>query len=60
MKLEVHIPDELLSLMSEDEIKSKIEEFIKELSFEQNISKQEYEKYLKLLNKIEKEILEKL
>ncbi len=37
MKIEIYIPDELLLTMSKDEIKSKIEDFIKELSFEQKL-----------------------
>lgn len=37
MKLEIFIPDDLLTSMSEDEIKTKIEDFIKKLSFEQKL-----------------------
>ena len=37
MKLEVYIPEELLTLMSEAELKSKIEDFIRLLSFEQKL-----------------------
>ena len=37
MKIEIYIPDELLADMSKDEIKSKIEDFIKDLSFEQKL-----------------------
>ena len=37
MKIEIYIPDELLDSMSKDEIKSKIEDFIKDLSFEQKL-----------------------
>jgi len=37
MKLEIFIPDDLLTSMSEDEIKTKIEDFIKQLSFEQKL-----------------------
>jgi len=37
MKLEIFVPDDLLTSMSEEEIKTKIEDFIKELSFEQKL-----------------------
>jgi len=39
MKLEIYIPDEIISSMSEEELKSKIEKFIKQLSFEQKLKR---------------------